>query len=218
MVFRRRKERTWLQWLAEGFWPRAGWRRVFEYTKHRVRRLPDTPERISRGVWAGVFVSFTPFFGLHFLFAAGIARLMRGNILASLIATFFGNPITFVPIGIISVHTGYFLQGERPPPHLVADIPGLFLRAGDDLWRNIVALFTPEPMHWSGLARFYDAIFLPYLLGGIIPGIVVSTIVYYLSLSLIRAYQNRRRNRLRDRLARLQKNPAAPGDGPRPPG
>jgi uncharacterized protein (DUF2062 family) len=51
-----------------------------------MKRLPDSPERIARGVWAGVFVTFTPLFGMHFIVAALLAKLMKGNILAALMA------------------------------------------------------------------------------------------------------------------------------------
>ena len=101
MVFKRRDRRSALRVVGEALYPRGGWGRAFEYVKHRVRRLPDSPERIARGIWAGVFVTFTPFFGLHFIFAALIARMMQGNILASLMATFFGIPLTYVPIGVL---------------------------------------------------------------------------------------------------------------------
>ena len=59
--------------MAEFVWPRGGWARAFHYVKHRMRRLPDSPERIARGVWAGVFVTFTPLFGMHFVFAVLLA-------------------------------------------------------------------------------------------------------------------------------------------------
>jgi uncharacterized protein (DUF2062 family) len=39
---------------------------------------------------------------------------MRGSILASLLATFIGNPLTYVPIAIISLQTGHFLLGTSP--------------------------------------------------------------------------------------------------------
>ena len=81
--------------LLEFFYPRGGWYRAAQYVRHRLRRLPDQPQRIARGIWAGVFASFTPFYGLHFLSAFLIAKVMRGNILAAILGTFFGNPITF---------------------------------------------------------------------------------------------------------------------------
>jgi len=85
-----------LRVVGEALYPRGGWARAFHYVKHRVRRLPDSPERIARGIWAGVFVTFTPLYTMHFIVAALIARLIQGNILAALMATFFGNPLTYV--------------------------------------------------------------------------------------------------------------------------
>jgi uncharacterized protein len=212
VVFKRRvKKSAWIS-VIEFFWPRGGWGRAFEYVKHRVRRLPDTPEKISRGIWAGVFVSFSPLFGLHFIFAALIARLMRGNILASLLATFFGNPITFVPIGIASLNTGYYLLGTRPIDGVVHRMPKLFSGAWGDLWHNFKSIFTPEQAEWSRLQVFYESVFLPYLIGGILPGIVAATVCYFISLPLLRAYQKHRRKTLSDKLALLKKNPGAPPD------
>ena len=95
-VFRRRDRPAFALRAARALWPRGGWHRAFLYIRHRVRRLPDTPEKIARGIWAGVFTTFTPFYGLHFILSLILARLMNGNILAALLATFFGNPLTYV--------------------------------------------------------------------------------------------------------------------------
>ena len=213
MVFRRRDRRPIWQIVLDFLWPRGGWGRAFEYVKHRVRRLPDTPEKIARGVWAGVFTTFTPFYGLHFVVAAIIARLMRGNILAALMATFFGNPLTYVPIGVASLGTGHWLLGMSPAEGLDGSLAEKFASAGYDLWHNFAAVFTTERMDWSGLSIFYDDVFFPYLIGGILPGVVSATICYYLSVPLIAAYQNRRRKRLREKLDQLKKNKPRDGDG-----
>ena len=77
MVFKRRDRRSPLTVVREFMWPRGGWRRAFYYVRHRVNRLPDTPEKIARGVWAGVFTTFTPFYGFHFITAAIIAWVMK---------------------------------------------------------------------------------------------------------------------------------------------
>ena len=112
MVFKRRERRSLGEIVGRSLYPRGGWGRAFEYVKHRVRRLPDTPEKISRGIWAGVFTTFTPFYGLHFVVAAIIARVMRGNIFAALMATFFGSPPTYIPIAIASLGTGHWMLGR----------------------------------------------------------------------------------------------------------
>ena len=93
--------------MREFLYPSGGWLRASSYVWHRLRRLPDDPARVARGIVAGVFISFTPFFGLHFLGAALIAWAIRGNIPAALIATFVGNPLTFPFIATASLEVGY---------------------------------------------------------------------------------------------------------------
>lgn len=213
MVFKRRDRRAVWQVMLDLVYPRGGWARAFEYVKHRVRRLPDTPQKISRGIWAGVFVCFTPFFGLHFVLAALIARLIRGNILAALLATFFGNPLTFPPISYISLTLGTSLLGL--PPGLNRHLGQKFADASYDLWHNFVAIFTPEPIIWEGLRVFYDDVFFPYLVGGIIPGLITATFIYSIALPLISAYQKRRKKVLRAKLDQLGKK-TSPADDTRP--
>ena len=201
MVFKRRDRKPILRASVELLWPRGGWGRAFAYVKHRVRRLPDSPERIARGVWAGVFTTFTPFYGFHFVFAALLALLMRGNILSAILSTFFGNPLTYIPIIATSMYTGYKILGLDPSrlkfrAHEGNEHPTVgerFSDAASALWQNFKALFTPETADWSSLRLFYDEVFFPFMVGGILPGIVVATICYYLSVPLIRAYQQRRR-------------------------
>lgn len=203
-MFRRRHKRSVMENLREAVWPRSGWARAFQYVKHRVNRLPDRPHRIARGVWAGVLVSFTPLFGFHFLSAAAVALIIRGNILAAILATFFGNPVTFPIIAVFSVKLGHKILGDRfdngPPEGLL----NTFQAASHDLLHNFWAMFTPDHAEWSGLERFFTDVWLPYLVGGLVPGIIAATICYYVSLPIITAYQNRRRARLKARLEKIR--------------
>lgn len=215
MVFKRRDKKGLLRGTADMVYPRGGWARAFHYVKHRVRRLPGSPERIARGVWAGVFTTFTPFYGLHFIVAAVIARVMQGNILAALMATFFGNPLTYFPIGLISLKTGNWLLGTEFQDGLHRSFGGKFIDAGRDLKDNVVALVTGQELDWTGLAVFYDEVFFPYLVGGIIPGIITSTIAYYLSVPLIRAYQKRRKGAIKAKLEAIKRKAAARSDAKR---
>lgn len=214
MVFKRRDRRPIWRIAVGIIYPKGGWARAFEYVKHRVRRLPDTPEKISRGIAAGVFTTFTPFYGLHFVVAALLARLLRGNIFASLLATFFGNPLTYVPIAATSLGMGHFLLGMRPDTAIHSSLGAVFAGAGRDLWHNFKAIFTSASTDWSRLAVFYDDVFFPYMIGGIIPGIVVGGIAYYLSVPVITAYQNRRRKVLRAKLDQLRKKSVPAQDDP----
>lgn len=203
MVFKRRDRRPVWEVVVRALYPRGGWGRAFKYIKYRLRRLPDTPEKIARGIGTGVFVTFTPFYGLHFILAAILAKLMRGNIVAALLGTLFGNPLTYVPIGIVSLGTGHFLLGTRAKP-MRTPLMEAFAGAGRDLWHNVTTFFTSEQADWQRLRIFYDEVFFPYLIGGIIPGIIAGTIMYYLTVPLIGAYQSHRRKVLRAKLDQLK--------------
>lgn len=203
MVFKRRTPRGWVQTFIGFFYPRGGWYRAAQYVIHRVRRLPDAPHRIGRGVFAGVFISFTPLFGLHFIGAALIALAIRGNVLAALLATFIGNPLTTPIIAYTSVELGQFLLGGHGTLSF-EEILFAFSGATKELWRNAFALFTPAPTQWRELGGFFRTIFLPYLVGGIAPGVVTGLICQSLTLPLIEAYKKRRTKRLHDRMAKLR--------------
>mmetsp|Transcript_28501 Transcript_28501/g.53466 ORF Transcript_28501/g.53466 Transcript_28501/m.53466 type:complete len:144 (-) Transcript_28501:1585-2016(-) len=134
---------------------------------------------------------------------------MRGNILAALMATFFGNPLTYVPIGVISLQTGHWLLGSEMTEEHERSFGGKFVDAGADLTHNLKAVVMGQPQDWSGLAVFYDEIFFPYLIGGIVPGIIAATICYYVSVPLIRAYKHRRKGAIKAKFDAIKAKAAA---------
>lgn len=212
MVFRRRDRRSILRTIGDILYPRGGWTRAFQYVTHRVRRLPDSPERIARGIWAGVFASCTPFYTMHFLVAFLVARLMRGNVLAALMATFFGNPLTYVPIAAFALKTGHFMLGTEFDENTHRSLLGKFSDASEDLKNNFFAHFSGAETDWHGLIVFYDEIFLPYLIGGLIGGAIAGTVFYYLSVPVIRAYKKRRQAKIRAKFEAIKKKAAAKAD------
>ncbi len=215
-MFRRRDPRSYSRAAREALWPRGGWTRAVTYMKHRLRRLPDPPEVVARGVAAGIFASFTPFYGLHFIVAALLARAVRGNVIAALLGTFFGNPLTYLPIAYAALTTGHFLLARGGLAQMEAEGPrsifGRFSDAGEDLWHNVVAIFTPDVAAWDGLAAFWDSVFLPYLVGGVLPGLACAVMGYWLCLPAIAAYQKARRSKLAAKLAALRDKAKAAKD------
>ena len=206
---------------SEMIYPRGGWRRAGTYVWHRLRRLPDQPHRIGRGVAAGVFVSFTPLFGLHFLSAAAVAWIIGGNILAALLATFVGNPVTFPFIAVLAVSLGRQLLGaggDLSPQLIFSE----FASASTELWQNIRSIFGPGVAHWGQLAEFLRQIYWPYMIGGIILGLIASIAAHYLTVPVIRAYHRRREKKMAERIARVQAGqdgasaPQKGGAAPRP--
>ncbi len=199
-MFKRRTPRGTLSSVGRILWPRGGWIRALRYVTYRIRRLPDPAYKISRGIAAGVFVCFTPLFGLHFLIAAGIAWLIGGNILAAILATFTGNPITFPIIAGISVQLGSWILGE-PSTLPLGRVFDAFSRVSVELWFNLKAMVTAQPVHWGHMDWFFDHVFLPYLVGGIGPGLLAAVVAYAISRPIINAYQKARITRLKTKLA-----------------
>ena len=205
LVFRRRDRRGVGRALWEGIYPKGGWNRAYIYVKHRLRRLPGTPEQIARGIGIGVFTAFSPFYGLHFLVAGLLAVLFRANVLASLLGTFFGNPLTYIPIRAAALGTGYAMLSLRMDSELHIEFGQMFIRALSELWYNFRAMFTVAQADWTYLIEFWHTIFFPWLVGGVPPGIISGVVAYYISVPAIRVYKNRRKGLLATKLAELRK-------------
>ena len=196
MVFKRRKPLSTARKVLEFFYPKAGFRRSIEYIGHRLRRLPDTPHNIALGIACGVFVSFSPFFGFHFVYAGMMAMMLRGNVLAALLGTFFGNPLTFPVIATVSLGLGRRMLGLSVANDTAHSITESFGSAASGLWQSILALFGMAPPALWKLELFWREIFLPYYIGGLLPGLASAIAFYFLSRPLIAAYQKRRRARM----------------------
>ena len=180
MVFKRRDKLPWGTRIKEWFAPKKGWRRGIEYLSLRMQRLPDSANSIALGFACGVYASFTPFFGFHFVIAAGLAWLFRSNLYASAVGTFFGNPITFGFIMWSSLTIGEAIMGIDTS--LAEELKALgFLDKLILLLQNIPTLVVP------------------YFVGGLIPGITCAVICYFILIPVVRAYQQRRRKRLMER-------------------
>jgi hypothetical protein len=174
MIFKRRHRPPFWDRLREIVYPRKGLWRGLDYIRKRLHRLPDSPHRIALGFACGAVASFTPFFGVHIVLAAALAWLVRGNILAAAFGTMVGNPLTFPFIAAFSLETGWRILGTgRLSPESDFSVGWL--------WDNI------------------DQIFLPYLVGGILPGLLCGVVCYWFIGPIVEAYQNRRRRRLAER-------------------
>lgn len=204
MIFKRRDKRGTGRLILESVYPPGGWGRAFNYVYHRLRRLPDPPHRIARGMAAGVFITFTPLFGAHIPLAALIAWSLRGNVIAGMLGTLFGNPLTFPFIAALCLSTGHWILGANGDMGLHG-VSEAFSRAGGELWWNIRASVSDRVVHWGYLIKFWREVFLPYLLGGMLWGSLAAVGVYALAHPLIDAYQRRRSRLLQARLKRRLK-------------
>ena len=185
-------------------YPRGGFKRATRYVIHRMSRLPDEPHRIARGIFAGSLIGFLPLPFLQFVAAWGAARLIRGNVFAALLGTFNTNPVTTPFFAVFAMTLGHWLLGVEAPLS-AKEIGRAFGNAGNDLWRNVVAVFTDDRMQWGGLIQFWHDIYLPYFIGALLPGIIISLVAYYVTIPIVQAYQKARHAKSDERRERRRK-------------
>ena len=192
-MFKRRERRSIFRFFYEVIFSLKGISRAIEYVGIRLKRIPDTPHKISLGMSCGIFASFTPLFGLHFLIAGLLSYLLRANVLASLIGTFVGNPITFPIITVFNLKLGEWILGSSE--YSSGDGGKIFEGFLDFIFLIYKSFFTEGSIGENNVPRmneFLNGVFIPYSLGGLILGIFIAVISYFLLRPLVATYQKKR--------------------------
>jgi len=196
MLFRRRtppgigeKFRVWI-------WPRRSWARSGLYVSKRIFRLTGSPHTIAAGVAAGVFASFTPFMGFHFLLAFALAYVLAGNLIAAALGTFVGNPLTFPFIWASTFSLGRTLLGHTTKAEAPFDQLGMIMKdAGNALWQLDFADFG------LALTKIWEPLLKPMLVGGVPLGICVAIVFYIVTRRLAIFFHAARQKKLLNKAA-----------------
>ena len=193
-MFRRRKPLSALKQLRAVIWPERGFRRLFSYIFQRIIRLPGTPTSIASGFASGIAASFTPFLGLHFILAGALAMLFRGNVLASAIGTFFGNPWTFILIWLADYEVGL---GVIHAFGFGADLQVLSIDELVAIMGNVIRFlsFTGN-ISWANLSRDIEQVFMPLLIGGMVLGAIAWVASFLMTLWAVKGWRLHRAKRL----------------------
>ena len=132
----------------------------------KLVRVKDSQDKLAIGFACGSMVSFSPFIGFHFLLAVIFAYIFRGNIVASLIGTFVGNPFTFPFIWIFIYKIGnIFFKNDQ----------------------NSSIELTFQSLYDQG----YD-ILIPMLIGSLIVSIPVWFISYFTVKFLLSSFKKKK--------------------------
>ena len=118
-LFARRKKPSTKHRLLANLWPKLGWIRLSHYLFWRIMRISSAPHDVAAGAAVGIAVSFTPLVGTHFALAALVAIVFRGNVLAALLSTFVGNPLTFPLFWSVSYQVGKVMESYWALPRFV---------------------------------------------------------------------------------------------------
>lgn len=129
----------------------------------KILSLDAHPGHISVGFAVGVFISFTPFFGLHTPMAIALAFLFRLNKLTCITGAWVNTPLTVVPVLVASYNLGRFLLGK---PHRELVFKGL---------------------EWHQLQPYAKSI----LLGSSVIGFVAAVAAYFICYWLVVAFRRK---------------------------
>lgn len=171
MLFRRKKPEQFWQKLRVAIWPRRSWWRSSKYVAKRVLRLSASPHVVAVGFATGVFASFTPFIGFHFVICLSLAYVMRGNLLASALGTWVGNPLTFPFIWFYTYKVGNLILHGNEGELSMRQVSGQLLHLS---FGNIIEILKPMTM------------------GGVLLGVPVAFILYFVIRRLVFVYQRSR--------------------------
>jgi uncharacterized protein (DUF2062 family) len=145
----------------------------------------EPPERVAAAIALGIGVGFSPFIGIHFLLAIGLAFLFRLNRFDALLGQFVGNPWTMPPVYAAGYALGRLLL--RYDRRKVPDLPWDRL-----LHRDFWHAFTGPALH-PRLASF--------LVGTTVLSILIGLGAYLLLRGALKIY-HRRHPRVAERAAR----------------
>ena len=135
----------------------------------QVLHLKESPHRTALAFAIGVFIAFSPTYGLHTLSVVFCAWAFRLNFLAVFLGAFINNPWTIAPILAFTMWTGFLLLGK---PEM-----------GSFSWENL----SPETL--------YDVVtpyIIPFALGGLALSLLGALISYPIVLFSIS--RSRRKN------------------------
>jgi uncharacterized protein (DUF2062 family) len=188
MLFQRRNPAGLVERIRVGLWPRRNFGRSLRYILLRLKRLQSSPHRIAVGAAAGVFAIFTPFLGLQLILAGVISVVMRGSILASLLSSFAGNPLTYPIIWFATYNLGSALLGAQTSLRIV-DLQG----KAAALWDSIMRM-SPERIG-SSIEGLWP-LFKPMVIGSLPLGGFAALATYMGVRKMISTSNARKRRRL----------------------
>ena len=136
-----------------------------EKWKKRIKHiltLDSHPGHIAAGFAVGVFISFTPFFGLHTVIAIVASFVFRLNKLTCITGSWVNTPMTVPPVMVISYKLGRLLLGRTP-----------------------LELHIKKELSWQYALKLLDKNGTSLLLGTSIIGIVAAILSYFLCYYLV---------------------------------
>jgi len=186
--------------------PRSPWSPRYWY--RRILALRATPHQIAMGTAVGIFIAFTPTFGVQMLLAVVAAFVFRLSKPATVIPVWISNPLTLVPVYGATYAAGALLW----PGETLADLPAEL---------RIIAAQESFAAQWQAFWDLGLILFGPLWIGSVLVGVPCAAVTYPFIKRGVIAYRHHRahiRHERRQRRAAKRKasqhRPAAPASPP----
>ena len=133
----------------------------------------DTPERTGAAFAMGVFIGFSPFFGLHAIMGIVLAFALGLNRVAALVGVYANLPWFVGTYYTLATVLGSYLLGVALPPEFGRQLGALF------------ALSFMESAFWSGLGTLLRPLLWPFVLGSTVGAAVLAGVAYLIAVPAI---------------------------------
>jgi uncharacterized protein (DUF2062 family) len=144
----------------------ASSRRSFRALLRQVLHLQEPPQRTALAFALGVFIAFSPAYGLHTAMVVVCTWLFGLNFVALLTGAFVNNPWTIVPILGATYWTGAWLLGRTETP-----------------------TFNWTDLSFSGIYEQVAPYLIPFVLGGFVLSVIGALLAYPVAYLLILRYR-----------------------------
>lgn len=146
--------------------PRAARNRSFRALLRQVLHLQESPQRTALAFALGVFIAFSPAYGLHTVMVVLCTWLFGLNFIALLAGAFVNNPWTVVPILGATYWTGALLLGRTETP-----------------------TFDWHDPSFSGLYQQMLPYIVPFIVGGLVLSVFGALVAYPAAYLLVLRYR-----------------------------
>lgn len=127
----------------------------------RLLLLEESPPRTAAAFAIGVFISFSPFWGLHTVLALVAAFLFRLNRLAVLVGAWINNPWTVAPTASAGAALGFWILGTEMRFPRLTEFP----------------LLSSE--FWDQMLSDFEYLLWPFLVGNLVLSVMAAIVAYF---------------------------------------
>ncbi len=135
----------------------------------QILHLGDSPQRTAVAFALGVFIAFSPTYGLHTASVFLCAWAFRLNFLALMAGNIVNNPWTFLPIVAGSMGVGLWLDPVGAPPNID------WIAFKSLMWMDKFRMLWNE----------FQPYLVPFILGHVVLGVVAAAAGYFIMCQAI---------------------------------